>query len=95
MEYGKRIFDYITWNLICSKLAEKSGLYHIRIAPRSFGKTMTSRALFASIINNFHDDFDKNTISLRWCEYFIIPKFRKMKNYIVPMPKIERYVIMK
>lgn len=95
MECNKRIFDYITWNFICRKLTEKSGLYHTRMLPRGYGKTITSRALFKSIINNFHDDFDKNTISLRWCEYFIIPKFRKMKNYIVSMPKIERYVIMK
>lgn len=87
--------DRMAWDIICANIAAKKCSYRIKMVPRSYGKTMTSRALFKSIMNTFHDAFDEYTISLRWCEYFIIPNFRKKKNYIVPMPKIERYVIKK
>lgn len=95
-------FNRLAWEMICNRIAEKSqigSIYgrscRIVMQSRGYGKTMTSRALFRSIMYNFSEDFDKNTISLRWCEYFEIPNFRGRKNYIVHMAKIERYILPK
>lgn len=88
-------FDRVTWECLCNRLFTEKYRFGFIMQPRGYGKTMTSRALFRSIINVFHDDFDKNTISLRWCEYFEIPNFRGRKNYIVYMAKIERYILPK
>lgn len=97
--YKSTFFDRMAWDLICSKLfnsyVNSFGRYCIPMQSRGYEKTMTSRALFASIMNNFSEDFDKNSISLRWCEYFEIPNFRGRKNYIVYMAKVERYILPK
>lgn len=95
--YGEYI-DRMAWNIICAEIAKRQycysfGHYCISMQSRGYGKTMTSRALFRSIMNNFSEDFDKNSISVRWCEYFEIPNFRGRKNYIVYMAKVERYLL--
>lgn len=86
-------FDQMAWDIICAEIAKRQ--YCISMQSRGYGKTMTSRALFRSIMENVSEDFDKNTISLRWCEYFEIPNFRGRKNYIVYMAKVERYLLPK
>lgn len=102
MEAYRSTFDRMAWELICSKIAEKSQIGSIYgrscciiMQPRGYGKTMTSRALFGSIMNNFSEDFDKNSISIRWCEYFEIPNDRGRKNRLIYMAKIERYLLPK
>lgn len=79
----------------CNRLFAEKHRFGFIMQPRGYGKTMTSRALFRSITNNFAEDFDKNTISLRWCEYFEIPDNRGRKNRLIYMAKVERYILPK
>lgn len=82
-------WDRIAWNFICAKLSESKrrvGTYYgIKMCSRGYGKTMTTRALYRAITTEFVDCC--KIISVRWCEYFEIPYYRRRKNYIVYMAK--------
>lgn len=86
--YGEYI-DRMAWNMICAKLAESKQrigtIYSIRMRPRGYGKTMSTRALYRAITTRFSDEC--KIISVRWCEYFEIPYYRRRKNYIVYLAK--------
>lgn len=68
--------------------------YGLIIAARGCGKTICRRALMTALFSG-RSEIDRNTISLRWCEYFEIPNYRGRKNYLVYMAKIERYILPK
>lgn len=86
--YGDYI-ERMAWNMICAKLSESKRRvgthYCIRMYPRGYGKTMTTRALYRAITKEFVDEY--RIISVRWCEYFEIPYYRRWKNYIVYVAK--------
>jgi len=88
-------FDRLAWECLCNRLFTEKYRFGFIMQPRGYGKTMTSRALFRSIMNNFYEDSDKKSISVRWCEYFEIPDDRGRKNRLVYMAKIERYLLPK
>lgn len=74
-----------TYLRACAK-ARLNTFYSITMQSRGYGKTMTTRALYKSIINEFASYF--KTISVRWCESFEILDNRKRRMCYVHMAKI-------
>lgn len=68
--YGEYI-DRMAWNIICAKIVEKARFqtnYSIVMQPRSCGKTITTKALYKSIMCKFVPYFKQ--ISIKWCNGF-------------------------
>lgn len=52
-----------------------------------------SRAIFAANFGMYSMLFDEITISILWCEYFVIPNYKGQKNKIIlAKKKIPRYI---
>lgn len=82
-------FDRLAWDMICAKIAYRQRLnttYGLIVQPRGYGKTITTRALYSSIIREFSPYFRQ--ISVRWCESFEIFDNRKRRMCYVHLAEI-------
>lgn len=96
MTYGEYINNTI-WQYICNDVARRQYNYKFKMRARGYGKTyaktLDSRALFAELFGLHSTFFDTTTISLLWCEYFVIPNYKGQKNKIIlAKRKIPRYI---